>query len=189
MKKSNLTLINYYYKCSECGHLIRRHRGSYYSRMPLTLIENTSMHDDVHWKGNCCNNASMIWTVNFCVVKKVTKTFWDVNHLMIKPSLPIKNVPLLLYLLLEYCWFVYSCSLLIKEWHIWLQKWISWLKGTFFVTLTLFVGLNSLLKQRLTKIRSVHCIWSTQYFEGRIEKRKGNGMCDNCILLRWGWWA
>ena len=54
----------------------------------------------------------------------------------------------------------------------------------FFITLTLFVGLNSLLKQRLTKIRSVHCIWSTQYFEGRIEKRKGNGMCDNCILLR-----
>ena len=60
----------------------------------------------------------------------------------------------------------------------------SLLKGTFFITMTLFVGLNSLLKQRLTKIRSVHCIWSTQYFEGRIEKRKGNGMCDNCILLR-----
>ena len=32
----------------------------------------------------------------------------------------------------------------------------------------------------------VNAIFSS---EGERKKKKGNGMCDNCILLRWGWWA
>ena len=38
----------------------------------------------------------------------------------------------------------------------------------------------------LVSLDPIHCVWSTQYFE---EREKRNGMCDNCILLRWGWWA